>query len=207
MLRIRSTTKCPFFQDVKTVKDLVESLHRKIDLLSGLMTSVETRLDAIEAGICLVPLSFQGTSSVASGNSSSPLDRNMQSLTDSESLPSLSQSMTTTTPQTHQQKELQSSLPSNAQLIPLPVTPTHHPRSSTSISPIVSSLPKEKANKLKQLSRRTKSRKKFTRKFLEELFTEEELATSNVAGNAGKEKLDVCKVGLVNRKCCHYNRL
>lgn len=193
----------PFFQDVKTTKDLVESLHRKIDLLSGLMTSVETRLDAIEAGICLVPLSFQGTSSVASGNSSS-LDRNMQSPTDSESLPPLS--MTTTTPQTHQQKELESST-SNTQLIPFPVTPTHHPYPSTSISPIVSNLPKEKANKLKQLSRRTKSRQKFTRKCLEELFTEEELATSNVGGNAGKEKLDVCKVGLVNRKCCHYNRL
>lgn len=44
---------------MKTAKDWVESLHRKIDLLSTVMNIIETRHDAIESGICVVPLSLQ----------------------------------------------------------------------------------------------------------------------------------------------------
>ena len=40
------------------MKAWVEGLHRKADLLFSLVTAIEARLVAIEAGICLVPLSL-----------------------------------------------------------------------------------------------------------------------------------------------------
>ena len=36
---------------------------------------------------------------------------------------------------------------------------------------------------------------------MDELFTTEELSTSNVNGSGGKQKLDEYKIGLINRKC------
>ena len=42
---------------MKTTKHWVEGLHKKADLLFSFVTAIEARLAAIEAGICLVPLS------------------------------------------------------------------------------------------------------------------------------------------------------
>ena len=42
---------------MKTTKHWVEGLHKKADLLFSFVTATEARLAAIEAGICLVPLS------------------------------------------------------------------------------------------------------------------------------------------------------
>ena len=44
---------------MKTVKDWVEGLHEKADLLFNLVSAIEARLTAVEAGICLVPFSPQ----------------------------------------------------------------------------------------------------------------------------------------------------
>lgn len=46
-------------QDLGTVKDWVEGLHRKIDMLVTLTSAVEARLSAVEAAICLVPFNLQ----------------------------------------------------------------------------------------------------------------------------------------------------
>ena len=183
-------------------------MHGKIDLLSRVMNIIETRLDAIESGICVVPLSLQAQ---AAENSYS---HSVQSSATSQSILPLPPSVTITTTTatymadvTSHSNQPVSSMPSNAQSTPVPVTPVQRPCSSTSISPIVSSLPNEKANKLKTIKLKVKSRLQFVRKCMEELFTEEELSSSNIAGNAGKEKLDECKTGLVYRKCSHLNRL
>ena len=193
---------------VLTTNDWVESLHGKIDLLSTVMNIIETRLDAIESGICVVPLSLQAQ---AAENSYS---HTAQSSATSRSLPPLppSVAITTTTPTsmadvTSHSHQPASSMPSNAQSTSVPVTPVKRPCSSTSISPIIPSLPNEKATKLKPIKCKVKSRLQFVRKCMEELFTEEELSSSNIAGNTGKEKLDKCKTGLVHRKCSHLNRL
>ncbi|KAK2561870.1 hypothetical protein P5673_015264 [Acropora cervicornis] len=79
------------------------------------------------------------------------------------------------------------------------MTPTHRPQTLPSISPIVSNLPKETASKLKMCHKKVSSRKKHIRKCLEEIFSTEELASSNISGNAGKDKLDQYKIGLINR--------
>lgn len=80
------------------------------------------------------------------------------------------------------------------------ITPTYCPQPLPSISPIVSNLPKETASKLKICYKKVSSRKKYVRKCFEEIFSAEELASSNVSGNAGKDKLDQYKIGLINRK-------
>lgn len=41
------------------MKDWLESLHGKTDLMFNMMSAIEARLAAIEAGICLVPFSLQ----------------------------------------------------------------------------------------------------------------------------------------------------
>ena len=172
---------------VLTTNDWVESLHGKIDLLSRVMNIIETRLNAIESGICVVPLSLQAQ---AAENSYS---HSVQSSATSQSILPLppSVTITTTTPTymadvTSHSNQPVSSMPSNAQSTPVPVTPVQRPYSSTSISPIVSSLPNEKANKLKTIKLKVKSRLQFVGKCMEELFTEEELSSSNIVGNAGK---------------------
>ena len=172
------------------------------------MNIIETKLDAIESGLSVVPLSLQAQ---AAENS---YGHSVQSSTTSWSLPPLTPSVTitTTTPTsmadvTSHSHQPASPMPSNAQSTLIPVTPVQRPCSSTSISPIVSSLPNEKANKLKTIKLKVKSRLQFVRKCMEELFTEEELSSPNIAGSAGKEKLDKCKIGLVYRKSSHLNRL
>jgi len=70
------------------------------------------------------------------------------------------------------------------------MTPMHRPQALPSISPIVSNLPKEIASKLKICHKKMSSRKKYIRKFLEEIFSTVELASSNISGNACKDKLD-----------------
>ena len=160
---------------MKTIKEWAEGLHRKTDLLFTLVTAIEARLAAIEAGICLVPLSLH--------------DPRNQPLTSSSTDTSISESVQSLQPQSSTLNNTQST----------PVTPTHRPQPLPSISPIVSNLPKETAIKLKKCQK-VSSRKKYTRKCLEEIFSTDELAASNISGNADKGKLDEYKVGLVNRK-------
>lgn len=50
---------------------------------------------------------------------------------------------------------------------------------------------------LKKWHQKASLRKKYTGKCLEDIFNAEEFASSNVSGNAGKDKLDEYKVGLV----------
>ena len=87
------------------------------------------------------------------------------------------------------------------------MTPTHHPLALPSISPIVYNLPKETASKLKICHKKVSSRKKYIRKGLEENFSTEELAFSNISGNAGKDKLDQYKIGLINHKYKQLKKL
>ena len=170
--------------------------------------SIETRLDAIESGICVAPLSLQAQAIENSYSHTvqlSTTNRSIQPLPPSVTITATtSTSMSDVTSHCHQPA---SSMPSNAQSTPVPVTPVQRPCSLTSISPIVSSLPNENANNLKTIKLKVKSRVQFVRKCMEELSTEEEPSSSNIAGNAGKEKLDECKTGLVYCKCSHLNRL
>ncbi|KAK2561869.1 hypothetical protein P5673_015263 [Acropora cervicornis] len=46
-------------EDVKIMKDWLESLHGKFEVMFNMMSAIEARLAAIEAGICLVPFSLQ----------------------------------------------------------------------------------------------------------------------------------------------------
>ena len=141
------------------MKDWVEGLHNKTDRIFHLMTSIEARLDAIEAGI-LVPFpqpEFSSTSIACSVSS----------------------------PQFATESLLQHSQPETSTLTdtqPTPPTPTHRPRTLPSISPIVFSLPDETAVKLKESRMKSITRKKYTRKCLEEFFTQDELAASNLSG-------------------------
>ena len=126
------------------------------------MNIIETRLDAIESGICVVPFSFQAP---AVENSYS---HTVQLSATSRSIPPLppSVTITITTPTfmadvTSHSNQPTFSMPSNAQSTPVPVTPVQRPCSWTSISPIVSSLPNEKANNLKTIKLKVKSRLRF----------------------------------------------
>ena len=155
----------------------MEGLHNKTDRIFHLMTSIEARLEAIEAGI-LVPFpqpEFSSTS-IACSVSSSQFAM--------ESLLQHSQPETSTLTDTQQ----------------TPPTPTHRPRTLPSISPIVSSLPDETAVKLKKSRMKSTTRKKFTRKCLEEFFTQDELSASNLSGTSDKQKLDEYKIGLIFSK-------
>ena len=167
------------------------------------MSAIEARLAAIEAGICLVPFSLQDPRTEHAENndltaqlpihSASP-----QSLMQNESINKSTSSTTATSSTSVQFFQPDSSTLNNTQSTPM--TPTHRPQTLPSISPIVSNLPKETASKLKMCHKKVSSRKKYIRKCLEEIFSTEEKASSNISGNAGKDKLDQYKIGLINRK-------
>ena len=185
------------------MKDWLESLHGKFEVMFNMMSAIEARLAAIEAGICLVPFSLQDPRSEPADNndltaqlpihSASP-----QSLMQNESINKSTSSTTATSSTSVQFFQPDSSTLNNTQSTPM--TPTHRPQTLPSISPIVSNLPKETASKLKMCHKKVSSRKKYIRKCLEEIFSTEELASSNISGNAGKDKLDQYKIGLINRK-------
>lgn len=186
------------------MKDWLESLHGKTDLMFNVMSAIEARLAAIEAGICLVPFSLQDPRSQPPQNNDLNVQKPIQSaspqpLMQNESInKSTSSTTATSTTQSVQFFQPDSSTLNNTQSTP--ITPTHRPQPLPSISPIVSNLPKETASKLKICHKKVSSRKKYIRKCLEEIFSAEELASSNVSGNAGKDKLDQYKIGLINRK-------
>ena len=155
----------------------MESLNNKTDRMFHLMTSIEARLDAIEPGI-LVPFPQPGFSSTSIACSVS-------------------------SPQFATESLLQHSQPETSTLTdtqPTPPTPTHHPRTLLSISPVASSLPDETAVKLKESRMKSTTRKKYTWKCLEEFFTHDELSASNLSGTGDKQKLDECKIGLIFSK-------
>ena len=109
---------------------------------------------------------------------------------------SMSSSQTTTS--ISPSVQLESSTKKNPQSTPIRLTP--QPQPLPSIPPIVSNLPQETARKLKKCRQNISSRKKYTHKCLEELFSADKLATSNVSGTSGKDKLDECKIGLISSK-------
>lgn len=83
-----------------------------------------------------------------------------------------------------------------------PVTPfaqTTAP-SSSSVSPLVASLPEEKAEKICAFQQKASSRTSFVRGCMDVVFTKDEMVSSNVAGNHDKRKLDKSKVKLVKHK-------
>ncbi|XP_044170629.1 uncharacterized protein LOC122954679 [Acropora millepora] len=172
------------------MKDWLESLHGKFEVMFNMMS-------AIEAVICLVPFSLQDPRSEPAENndltaqlpihSASP-----QSLMQNESINKSTSSTTATFSTSVQFFQPDSSTLKNTQSTPM--TPTHRPQTLPSISPIVSNLPKKTASNLKMCHKKVSSRKKYIRKCLEEIFSTEELASSNISGNAGKDK-----IGLINR--------
>ena len=50
------------------MKDWLESLHGKFEAMFNVMSAIEARLAAIEAGICLVPFSLQDPRSQSAEN-------------------------------------------------------------------------------------------------------------------------------------------
>ena len=70
--------------------------------------------------------------------------------------------------------------------------------SNSSVSPLVSHLPPEVANRVKKIKRT--DRKTYTRGCMDALFTTKEMATSNMDGKRNKDKLDEKRVDLVKRK-------
>ncbi len=207
-----------FFQNVQLIKEAVESLQasttESFRFLAEKMTSVEARITAVETAVCLVPLSIQPSSSTPietlrfqpglpalpsfisdnSANQSIPTSMSPQSsASTSFPLPMQMQNFThlinTSTESTN-----------NSTQLPLSSTPTRPPAPTNSISPLVSNLPLDKASRIKASRSKAKSRTKFTRICVEELFSHDELANSNTSGLGGKNKLDVVRVALVNRK-------
>ena len=170
------------------MKDWLESLHGKFEVMFNMMS-------AIEGGICLVPFSLQDPRSRPAENndlkaqfliqSASP-----QSLMQNESINKSTSCTTPTSSTSVQFFQPDSYTLDNTQSTPM--TPTHRPQALPSISPIVSNLPKETASKQKICHKKVSSRKKYIGKCLEEIFS--------ISGNAGKDKLDQYKIGLINRK-------
>ena len=70
--------------------------------------------------------------------------------------------------------------------------------SNSSVSPLVSHLPQEVANRVKKVKRT--DRKTYTRGCMDALFTTEEMATSNMDGKRNKDKLGEKRVDLVKRR-------
>ena len=192
------------------MKDWVEGLHRKADLLFSSVTAIEARLAAIEAGICLVPLSLNNPRSQPPNynipNVQLPISSASPHSTvhspHSQSRPVIASTSTSTSTTVSQSiQSFQPETPAlNNTLQSTPVTPTRRLQPLSSISPIVSNLSKETVGNLKKYQQKASSRKKFTRKCLEEIFSAEELASCNVSGHGGKDKLDEYKVRLVKRE-------
>lgn len=70
--------------------------------------------------------------------------------------------------------------------------------SNSSVSPLVSHLPPEVANRVKKVKRT--DRKTFTCGCMDVLFSTEEMVNSNMDGKRNKDKLDEKRVDLVKRK-------
>ena len=155
------------------MKDCLESLHGKFEVMFNMMSAIEARLVAIEAGICLVPFSLQDPrSQPAEDNdltaqlpihSASP-----QSLIQNESINKSTSSTTATSSTSVQFFQPDSSTLNNTQSTPM--TPTHRPQTLPSISPIVSNLPKETASKLKMCHKKRVLKKEIYSKMFRRNF-------------------------------------
>ena len=170
-------------------------------MLTTLMSAMEARLSAVEAAICLVPLSLQDPHNQPAKAPNDRQDDVQMSVSKGKPHTSTSACPVDVTSSNVQSPHPQTStnIPGNTQSTPK--TPSLHPRPLTSISPIVSGLPTEKAINLKKSKRASRSRKQYARKCLLELFSLEELSNSNTSGSGDKDCLDQYKLGLLNRKC------
>ena len=164
------------------MKDWLESLHGKFEAMFNIMSAIEARLAAIEAGIFLVPFSLRDPHSQPAENN----DLNAQLPIQSASPQSLMQndsinnstSSTTATSST----SVQFFQPDSSTLQRIA-----HKLYQASI-PIVSNLPKATASKLKICHKKVSSRKKYIRKCLEQIFSTEELTSSNISGKCRKRQ-------------------
>lgn len=90
--------------------------------------------------------------------------------------------------------------------VAMPVTPAPQTTPlNESVSPLVASLPEEKATRIRAVHKKANSRNQLIQGVMDIIFTNEEMASSNVGGNRKKSKLDETKVKLVKRKyvyCC-----
>ena len=97
------------------------------------------------------------------------------------------------------------SFPSSSSIgvsVAMPVTPA--PQTAPlyeSVSPLVASLPEEKAARIHNKKKKANTRNQLIRGAMDAIFTTDEMASSNVGGNRNKRKLDQTKVKLVKRKC------
>lgn len=74
---------------------------------------------------------------------------------------------------------------------------------TTSISPLLINLPKERATKVRKLDA-GKDRYQYVRGCMDVVFSEEEMVCGNVGGKRQKERLDETRVDLVKRKLKNF---
>ena len=158
---------------MKTTKDWVEGLHKRADLLFSLVTAIEARLAAIEAGICLVPLSVNDPRSQPPNYNipnvqlliRSAFPKSTVHSPHTQSRPIIPSTSTLTS--TSVSQPIQSFQPESCvlddTLQSTPVTPNRRLEPLSSISPIISNLPKETACNLKKYQQKASSRKKYMR--------------------------------------------
>jgi len=95
---------------------------------------------------------------------------------------------------------------STGESVAVPATPAPQTTPlNESVSPLVASLPEEKATRIRAVHKKANTRNQLIRGVMDTIFTEDEMACSNVGGNRNKRKLDETKVKLVKRKrvyCC-----
>ena len=164
------------------------------DTLAGIqsrLTSVDERLSLIEANIFSI-----GMTTPQPGPSFSSPDVTLSSLPEDCSELNLQVPVENTLPL--QSLDWSPDMRNMSVTTPKQSSKRITANSSSSVSPLVSHLPAEVANPVKQVKRT--DRKTFTRGCMDALFTTEEMATSNVDGKRNKDKLDEKRVDLVKRK-------
>ena len=135
----------------------MESLPGKTDVMFNMMSAIEARLAAIEAGICLVPFLFQDPLSqnakINNVNVQLPIQSaSPESLLQNESINKSTFSKTaTSSTQSVQFFQPDSSMLNNTQSTP--ITPMHRPHCSN--------LPKEIASKLRVCHKKVSSRETY----------------------------------------------
>ena len=90
------------------------------------------------------------------------------------------------------------SVTSSSQSLPFPSSST-----SSSISPLIDSLPHQQQMKIWALRGRVDNRASFIRGAMDITLTKAEMADSNYDGSRNKRKLDGTKVKLIKRKCMY----
>ena len=86
-----------------------------------------------------------------------------------------------------------------------PTTPSSQslPSSSSSISPLIDSLPVDQQMEIRGVRQRATNRTSYVRGCMDSFFSKDEMANSNYDGSRKKRRLDETKVKLLKRKCIY----